>query len=70
MGSFIELNDTLQITKEQGFPEELDLEKHLKIPYKAENFKDRVFSFQDKPDVRIYQQSPTRNFFVEKMLVF
>lgn len=65
MGSFIELNDTLQITKEQGFPKELDLEKHLKTPYKVEDFKDRVFSFYDKQDVRVYQQSPIRNFFVE-----
>jgi hypothetical protein len=65
MGSFIELNDTLQITKEQGFPEVLDLEKHLKTPFTAEQFKDKVFSFHDKQDVRVYQQSPTRNFFVE-----
>ena len=28
MGSFIEINDTLQISKEQGFPEELDYEQH------------------------------------------
>ena len=30
MGSHIELDDTLQITPEQGFPKELILEKHLK----------------------------------------
>ena len=30
MGSYVEINDTLQITKEQGFPEELDWKKHLK----------------------------------------
>ena len=30
MGSYIELNDTLQLTTEQGFPKELDLKKHLK----------------------------------------
>lgn len=28
MGSYIEINDTLQITKEQGFPKELDWKKH------------------------------------------
>ena len=33
MGSYVELNDTLQITKEQGFPEELDWKQHLKNPY-------------------------------------
>ena len=28
MGSYIETNDTLQITSEQGFPKELNYEKH------------------------------------------
>jgi hypothetical protein len=65
MGSFVELNDTLQITKDQGFPSELDLEKHLKTPYTAEAFKDKVFEFHDKPGVRIYHLPPVRNFFAE-----
>jgi len=65
MGSFIELNDTLQITKDQGFPPELDLEKHLQTPLTAEVFKDKIFEFHDKPDVRIYKLPPVRNFFVE-----
>ena len=30
MGSLIEINDTLQITTEQGFPKELDYEKNEK----------------------------------------
>ena len=42
MGSVVELNDTLQISKEQGFPQELDLDQHLKSPYKAEDFKDQI----------------------------
>jgi|ERR1700722_15726043 len=65
MGSFIEINDTLQVTKKQGFPAELNLEKHLQKPFKAENFNNKIFSFNDKPDIRCYQQFPTRNFFVE-----
>lgn len=65
MGSFIELNDTLQITKDQGFPEELDLEKHLHTPFTTEDFQDRIFEFHNKPDVRIYKLPPVRNFFVE-----
>jgi hypothetical protein len=65
MGSFIELNDTLQITKDQGFPTELDLEKHLQTPFIAEDFADKIFEFHDKPDVRIYKLPPVRNFFVE-----
>ena len=65
MGSFIELNDTLQITKDQGFPPELDLAKHLQTPFTAEDFKDKIFEFHNKPDVRIYKLPPVRNFFVE-----
>ncbi|HSX09542.1 MAG TPA: hypothetical protein VLF93_05280 [Candidatus Saccharimonadales bacterium] len=65
MGSFVELNDTLQITKEQGFPQELDLEKHLQTPLTAEQFKDTVFEFQNKPGVRLYHLPPVRNFFAE-----
>ena len=65
MGSYVELNDTLQITKEQGFPEELDWKQHLKNPYTAEQFKDRVFEFHNKPNVRNYHMPPVRNFLVE-----
>ena len=55
MGSYIEMNDTLQITKEQGFPKELTLEQHLKVPFKAEQFK-------NKPNIRNYHMPPVRNF--------
>jgi hypothetical protein len=65
MGSYIEHNDTLQITKEQGFPDELVLENHLKNPYKTEDFKDRVFEFKNKEGIRIYHVPPVRNFLVE-----
>ena len=33
MGSEIEMNDTLQITSEQGFPSELDYEQHQNNPF-------------------------------------
>ena len=65
MGSFIEINDTLQIAKEQGWPSELDLDTHLKTPYKTEDFKDKVFEFEDKPKIRIFKLPPVRNFLVE-----
>src|SRR5438445_669738 len=65
MGSSIVQNDTLQITKEQGFPQELDLETHLKTPYKAEDFQGKIFEFKEKPEIRNYQQPPVRNFLVE-----
>jgi hypothetical protein len=67
MGSFIEINDTLQITKEQGFPKELDIEKHLKNPFKLVDFKDKIFEFKNKAGVRIYKLPPVRNFFVENI---
>lgn len=65
MGSFVELNDTLQLTSAQGFPLELNLEKHLESPLKTDTFKDTVFEFHNKPDVRIYKIPPVRNFLVE-----
>ncbi|MBE5812496.1 MAG: hypothetical protein E7314_02425 [Clostridiales bacterium] len=67
MGSYIEINDTLQITREQGFPEELKLENHLKSPYKAEDFQNKVFEFKDKSGIRNYQIPPVRNFLVENI---
>lgn len=65
MGSFVEINDTLQITKEQGFPAELDLEIHKQNPYELDSFKNKIFSFHSKKDIRNYQQPPVRCFFVE-----
>jgi hypothetical protein len=67
MGSYIELNDTLQLTTEQGFPPELDLQKHLQKPFSAEQFKGRIFSFQNKPNIRIFHSSPTRVFLVHNI---
>ncbi len=65
MGSFIEINDTLRITNEQGFPAELDINKHLESPYKFQDFKDKVFEFKSKPKIRVYQVAPVRNFLVQ-----
>jgi hypothetical protein len=65
MGSIIEINDTLQLTKEQGFPSVLNLEKHLEKPYKAEDFDGKVFEFKDKSGIRVYKIPPVRNFLVE-----
>lgn len=65
MGSLIETNDTLQITQEQGFPEELSYEQHQEEPLTAEDFKSRVFEFTNKPKIRIYHAPPVRNFLVE-----
>lgn len=65
MGSFIETNDTLQITREQGFPEELALEMHMKKPFKASQFTDKIYAFKGKTSLRIYHAPPVRNFLVE-----
>lgn len=67
MGSYIELNDTLQITIEQGFPGELDLQKHLEKPFKVEDFEGRVFAFQNKPNMRLFHSAPTRVFLVHNI---
>jgi|SRR3989344_7218129 len=65
MGSVIELNDTLQLTLEQGFPSELDIARHLISPIEFTEVKDKVFEFKDKKDLRVYQVFPVRNFLVE-----
>jgi hypothetical protein len=65
MGSFIEINDTLRITKEQGFPRELEIEKHLEKPYDLELISEKVYEFKGKSKIRVYQAPPVRNFLVE-----
>lgn len=65
MGSIVEINDTLQLTDNQGFPSELVLENHLKQPYKTENFAGKIFEFHNKPQIRLYKIPPVRNFLVE-----
>lgn len=61
----IEINDTLQITREQGFPTELDYERHQTKPFKAEDFEEKEFAFKDKSGIRVYKIPPVRNFLVE-----
>ncbi len=67
MGSNIEINDTLQISLEQGFPKELDYEKHKNKPFTTSNFKDKVFEFKNKPGIRVYKLPPVRNFLVQNI---
>ncbi|HYF05812.1 MAG TPA: hypothetical protein VEA59_06610 [Patescibacteria group bacterium] len=63
MGSYIELNDTLQITTEQGFPADLlNLENHLRGKTDVEKVTALTFEFKNKPSARIYHLPPTRNF--------
>ena len=67
MGSFIEINDTLQISKEQGFPKELNYEQHKIKPFITADFEDKIFEFKNKPKVRIYKLPPVRNFLVQNI---
>ena len=67
MGSFIEFNDTLQITREQGFPPELDLARHLLEPIKLAEVLGREFEFTQKPGIRNFHQPPVRVFLVENI---
>lgn len=67
MGSVIELNDTLQITTEQGFPSDLlDLQKHTSNPVKLSDLDSMIFEFS-KPGARIFHLEPTRVFLVQNI---
>jgi hypothetical protein len=68
MGSIFEINDSLVITHEQGFPEKLDFKSHLKKNFSAADVAGEIFAFKNKKDVRIYQAFPARNFLVEKTI--
>lgn len=66
MGSIFEINDSLVITREQGFPKELVLAVHFKKSFSAGDFDGKIFEFKNKKGIRVYQAPPCRNFFVEK----
>lgn len=67
MGSFIEINDTLQISIDQGFPKELDYEKHKINPFQTSDFNWKIFEFKNKPKIRVYKIPPVRNFLVQNI---
>lgn len=67
MGSYIEINDTLQLTNIQGFPKVLNISKHLKRPFKTNLFKGVVFEFKGKSNIRIYHSPPVRVFFAQNI---
>jgi len=67
MGSNIEVNDTLNLTKEQGFPADvLNRELHAKTPITADALKGRIFKFL-KEDARLFHLDPVRVFLVENI---
>lgn len=67
MGSMIEINDTLQITTEQGFPKILNITKHLKNPIKLNAIRNKVFIFKNKNNIRIFHSPPIRVFFAQNI---
>jgi len=66
MGSPIEINDTLKISKERGFPAEITLEAHKQNSFNVEQFKGKKFSFWNN-DERLYHRPPTRVWLVEEI---
>jgi len=67
MGSKIETNDTLKISKERGFPKELVLEEHLAHPEETlAKVEKKAFQFWNTEE-RLYNRPPTRVFLVEEV---
>ncbi len=68
MGSPIELNDTLQLTREQGFPADLlNRARHCQNPVSLSDVSARIFEFFGKDDARIFHLDPVRVFLVENI---
>jgi len=68
MGSYVELNDTLQLTTEQGFHADLlDLERHRRDPITLGDVRNQTFEFHDKPSARIFQLDPVRVYYVHNI---
>lgn len=67
MGCFYELNDTLLLTADQGFPSDVfNYERHIVDPVKLSDVQDRVFQFTGKVTARAFQLDPVRVFFFER----
>ena len=67
MGCFYELNDTLLLTADQGFPSDVfDYARHVANPVTLKDVENRVFQFKGKPAARAYQLDPVRVFLFER----
>jgi hypothetical protein len=63
VGSFVEFNDSLVISTEQGFPADLfDIKRQKTNPVTLEEVENCVFTFYDKKNARIYHLDPVRVF--------
>ena len=66
MGSSIEINDTLKISKERGFPKDLILQNHIATPESSRRFLGEKFPFWNAEE-RLYNRPPTRVCLVEEI---
>ena len=66
MGSLIEINDTLKISKERGFPTSLTLDSHVSNPLASHELIGQEFEFWNNGE-RLYHRPPTRVFLVEEI---
>ena len=61
MGSILEINDTLQLTTGQGFPDHIfNLERHRQKPITMDDVENLVFEFSGKPGPRFFHLAPVR----------
>src|SRR5215210_471966 len=66
MGCFYEINDTLILTADQGFPSELlNVDKHRKNPVTLKDVEGKIFSFRNKSAARAFQLDPIRVYLFE-----
>lgn len=65
--STFELNDTLQITKDQWFPIELYIDQHLVNSYTLDTVDGKIYQFKNKPGLRNFAVPPVRCFLVENI---
>ena len=68
MGSYVEINDTLQLTTAQGFPvKRFNYKRHQNRPVTLKDVAGKVFKFKNKPSARIFQLDPVRVYFVHNI---
>lgn len=68
MGCMYELNDTLLLSPDQGFPTNVfDYDSHVKNPVTIKDVEGKIFEFSNKPAARAFQLDPVRVFFFENV---
>ena len=66
MGCMYEINDTLLLNKDQGFPcDILSFERHQKNPVTLKDVAGKLFSFRNKAAARAFQLDPVRVYLFE-----